>query len=110
MDEPDALLELRLLVLLGRLERALEVVEHGQELLHEPLAGPRDQALLVARGPLAVVVEVGLEALERVEISSSFSLRSASSSVDLRLLEPRSVFSTSSGITSVFASSSSMTS
>ena len=35
MDEPDALLELRLLVLLGRLERALEVVEHGQQLLDE---------------------------------------------------------------------------
>ena len=32
LDEPDALLELRLLVLGRRLERALEVVEHGQQL------------------------------------------------------------------------------
>ena len=62
-----ALLELRLLVLLGGLERPLQVVEHGQELLHDPLAGPRDQRFLVARGPLAVVVEVGLDALEGVD-------------------------------------------
>ena len=47
-----------------RLERPLEVVEHGQELLDEPLVGARDEALLVARGPLAVVVEVGGEALQ----------------------------------------------
>ena len=67
VDELDALLELRLLVSVRRLERSLEVVEHRQELLHEPLAGPRDQALLVARGPLAVVVELGLEPLERVD-------------------------------------------
>ena len=62
VDELDALLELRLLVRVSGLERALEVVEHRQELLHDPLAGPRDQALLVARGPLAVVVELGLDA------------------------------------------------
>ena len=54
-------------MLLGRLERPLEVVEHGQELLHDPLAGPRDQRFLVARGPLAVVVELGLDALEGVD-------------------------------------------
>ena len=67
MDEPDAVLELRLLVLLGGLERSLQVVEDRQKLLDDPLAGPRDQALLIARGPLAVVVEVGLETLERVD-------------------------------------------
>ena len=49
-------------------KRALEVVEHGQELLDEPLVGARDQALLVARDPLAVVLEVGGDALEVVEI------------------------------------------
>ncbi len=30
--------------------------------------GPRDQALLVARGPPAVVVELGLDPLQRVEV------------------------------------------
>ena len=68
VDEPDALLELRLLVLGGRLERALEVVEHRHELLDEPLVGARGQLLLVARHPLAVVVELGLQPLQRVEV------------------------------------------
>jgi hypothetical protein len=66
-DERDALLELRLLVRLGGLERALEVVEHGQELLHEPLVGSRNQARLVTRGPLAEVLELRLDALEGVD-------------------------------------------
>src|SRR5205823_12925837 len=74
VHEPDALLELCLLVLLGGRERALEVVEHGQQLLHEPLVGPRDQALLVARDPLAVVLEVGCDALEVVEVLVSLGL------------------------------------
>ena len=67
MDELDAFLELRLLVPLGGLQRALQVVEDRQQLFHDPLACPRDQALLIARGPLAVVVEVGLQALEGVD-------------------------------------------
>ena len=68
MHEPDALLQLRLLVLLGRCQRPLEIVEHGQELLHQPLVGPRDQALLVAQDPLAVVLELGGDALEVVQV------------------------------------------
>ena len=68
VHEANALLELRLLVLVRGHERPLEVVEHGQELLDEPLGGTRDQALLVARGALAVVVELGREALEVVEV------------------------------------------
>ena len=32
-----------------------------------PESGARDQSFLIARGPLAEVVEVGLEALERVD-------------------------------------------
>ena len=48
MDEANAVLERRLLVLLGRLERAAEVVEHRQELLDEPLVGALDERLLVA--------------------------------------------------------------
>ena len=67
MDEAHAVLERRLLVLLGRLERATEVVEHRQELLHEPLVRARDERLLVARGPLAEVLELRLQALEPVD-------------------------------------------
>ena len=67
MHEPNAVLELRLLVLLCSAERPLEVVEDGQELLDQPLVGARDQALLIARRPLAVVVELGLDPLERVD-------------------------------------------
>ena len=44
MDEADAVLELRLLVLRRGLERPLEVVEHREELLDEPLVRARDQA------------------------------------------------------------------
>ena len=68
MNEAHAVLELRLLVLLGRVERALEVVEHRQQLVHEPLRGARGQLALLARRALAVVVELRLEALERVEV------------------------------------------
>ena len=68
VDEPDAVLELRLAVLDRRLERPLEVVEHRQQLLDEPLGGARDELLLLARDPLAVVVELGLQPLERVEV------------------------------------------
>ena len=62
-----ALGQLRLLVLLARLERTLEVVEDGQKLLHEPLVCSRDQALLVARGALPVVVEVRRYPLQVVD-------------------------------------------
>ena len=41
---------------------------HRQELLDEPLGGARDQVALLARDPLAVVVELGLQPLERVEV------------------------------------------
>ena len=55
-------------MVLGRLERALEVVEHRQELHDDPLARARDERLLVARRALAVVVEVGGEAPQVVEV------------------------------------------
>ena len=67
MDEPNALLQAGLLVLLRGDERALEIVEDRQELLHEPLVGPHDQGRLVALHPLAVVVEVRGDPLEVVE-------------------------------------------
>ena len=68
VHEPDTLFELALLVLGRSLQRALEIVEHGHEFLHEALVGARGQLLLVARHPLAVVVELGLQPLERVEV------------------------------------------
>ena len=68
LDELDALDELRLLVPLGGLERPLQVVEDGEKLADEPLVRMRDQALLLARSALAVVLEVRLNALGEVEI------------------------------------------
>ncbi len=44
-----------------RLERALEVVEHGQQLVQEPLVRALGQLGVLARDALAVVVEVGGE-------------------------------------------------
>ena len=54
----DALEHLRLLVVLCGFERALEVVEHRQELRGKPLACAGVQLCLLARDALAVVVEV----------------------------------------------------
>ena len=70
-------------MLLRRVERPLEVVEHRQELLHEPLVGARDQALLVARGPLAVVVELGGDALQVVEVLVALSLEEREALLEL---------------------------
>jgi hypothetical protein len=61
VHEADALFELRLLVLLGRLERPLEVVHDREQLLHEPLRRAHGRQLLVARDSLAVVVELRRE-------------------------------------------------
>src|SRR5439155_12690257 len=68
LDQSDTVDESRLLVALGCLERPLEVVEHRQELSYEPLVCVRDQTLLVARRTLAVVLEVGLDALSEGEV------------------------------------------
>ena len=64
VDEANALLERGLVVLGRRLQRPFQVVEHGQELADEPLVRACDEALLVARDALLVVVEVGGDALE----------------------------------------------
>src|SRR6185437_346598 len=61
MDELHAFLELRLLVLLGGAQRALEVVENRDQLGDEPLVRERDVLLPLARRPLLVVLEVGGE-------------------------------------------------
>ena len=68
LDELHALDELRLLVPLGSLERPLEVVEDREKLAHEPLVRMRDETLLLANGALAIVLEVGLDALGEVEV------------------------------------------
>ncbi len=61
---PDALEHLRLLVVLGCVESAIEVVEHRQQLRDEPLGGSRGEGLLVAQRALAVVGELRGDALE----------------------------------------------
>ena len=52
MHERDTVLELRLLVLGRGLERPLEVVEHGQQLLDQPLAACATGSLCDARSRL----------------------------------------------------------
>ena len=61
-------------MVLGRVERPLEVVEHGQELRDEPLGGPGREGLLVADRALAVVVEVGREPLQGGEVLVALGL------------------------------------
>src|SRR5436309_2242092 len=68
VHQPHALFELGLLVLLRRLERPLEVVHDRQQLLHEPLGSPGGQTRLLARGALLVVVELGREPLQVVQM------------------------------------------
>ena len=68
LHELHALGDLRLLVVLGGVERPLEVVEHGQELADERLRGPRRLHLGLAGDPLSVVVEVGREPAQVVQV------------------------------------------
>ena len=65
--------------MLGRVERPLEIVEHRQQLRHEPLRGPRGESVLVAQRALAVVVEVGREPLEIGEVLVPLGLGAANS-------------------------------
>ena len=74
LDQLHAVDERSLFVALGRLQCPLQVVEHGQQLPDEPLVRVRDQALLVARRPLAVVLEVRLRPLEEIEVLVSLGL------------------------------------
>ena len=76
LDELHALDELRLLVPLGGFERPLEVVEDREQLADEPLVRVRDESLLLARGALAVVLEVRLDALREVEVRVALCDRS----------------------------------
>ena len=68
VDEPDAVGDLRLAVLDRGLDRPLEVVDIGSSCFTSRSRGPRHELLLLARNALAVVVELGLQPLERVEV------------------------------------------
>ena len=50
------------------LQRELERVEHREQLLHQALGGPVDERGLLLDHALAVVLELGLHAPERVEV------------------------------------------
>src|SRR5207249_10340907 len=76
MHEPDAVLELRLLVIRRRFERAPEIVEDRDQLLYEPLVRTLGKRSLLARVSLAVVVELGCEPLHPVEELIAVSLES----------------------------------
>ena len=84
MHEPDAVLELRLFVIRRRLERAPEIVEDRDQLLHEPLVRTLGQRRLLARVPLAEVVELRREPLQTVEQLIALGLESVD--VDAALL------------------------
>ena len=55
----------------------LQVVHHRQQPAHEFPLGARDDGLAVALGALAVVVELGLQALERVQVLVALGLERA---------------------------------
>src|SRR5215207_2199650 len=84
-DERNALGELRLLMLLARLERTLEVVQYGEQLLHQPLVCARGQAFLVARDTLAVVVEVRRHPLQVVDGLVPFGLEERHALIESRV-------------------------
>src|SRR5262245_5565817 len=85
MHEAHALLELGLLVLLCGVERPLEVVEHGQQLVEDALVRARRERLLLAGSPLAVVVELGREPLQAVEVLGRLGLGGGEPGLQLRL-------------------------
>src|SRR4029077_1834297 len=66
MDEPDALLELRLLMLFRSAQRTLEIVEDRDEFGDQALVRERDVLLALTGRPLLVVLEVGGEPEEAI--------------------------------------------
>ena len=76
VHEPDSVLELRLLVIRGGLERTPEIVEDRDQLLDEPFVGALGKRRLLARIALAEVVELRGEPLEPIEKRIAFSLES----------------------------------
>src|SRR5207248_10781224 len=86
VDAPCTVLEPRFLVSGRGLERTCQVVEHGQQLLHEPLVRALAQCGRITCAALAVVVELRREPLQPVEQFVSFSLESLDVEALLRLL------------------------
>ena len=76
MNKPDAVLDLPLFVLRRSLERTAEVIEDRDQLLDEPLVRTLGERRLLARVPLAEVVELGREPLQPVEELVAVSLES----------------------------------
>ena len=66
MDVRDALADLLGLVVVERVDGQLEVVEHRQQVEDQPLVGRQGLLLALADLPLAVVVEVGGDALQEL--------------------------------------------
>ena len=67
-DELQAGDQLALLVLGGGLERATHVVHHRQQGLHDDFGGAQAVLFRVALHALAVVVELGLQAAQVIEV------------------------------------------
>ena len=86
MDEPDTVLDLPLFMLRSSLERPPEIVEDRDQLLHEPLVRTLGERSLLARVPLAVVVELSGEPLQPVEELVAVSLESVDVDALLGLL------------------------
>src|SRR5207253_4682742 len=86
MNEANPLLQLHLFTFGRSLECATEVVEDGDELLHEPLVGPLREGCLLTRVSLAEVVELRCEPLQAVEQLVAISLERVD--VDALLVRP----------------------
>jgi hypothetical protein len=71
---PDSLEHLRIVVLLGCVQRALEIVEDGQELLDETFVRTSHDRGLIARDALAEVVEVGGDPLQLIQVLVALGL------------------------------------
>src|SRR6266478_2445693 len=66
LHQADAFDDLRQVVLLGVIERALQVVQHRQEILQQPLNAEPLHVLLLLHGALLEVVELGRGAQQAV--------------------------------------------
>ena len=63
---PHAVEHLALFVMLGRVERPLQVVQHRQQIAQQVALRPVAGLDQLARRPLAIVVELGPQAQQRV--------------------------------------------
>ena len=73
-------------------ERPFKVVERWQHLRDHPLPGTLGRILRVARYPLAIVVEVGLQPLSGIEVRGGFPPRTLE--LVLKLIAPELILST----------------